>query len=83
MTAKQIPDWCGEHLIRCAQRETEPETDTSKIDLDLRRKKVAELIKMNLTAPEIARRLGVPDGTVYRDAAKLKMNMARKKRKTA
>jgi allophanate hydrolase subunit 2 len=69
------PDWCGEHLIRCAQRNEEPEIDVSENALDLRRKKVAKLVNMHLTAPEIARRLGVSDSVVYKDAARMGMRL--------
>ncbi|MCA0905159.1 helix-turn-helix domain-containing protein [Ruegeria marisrubri] len=68
-------DWRGEHLIRCQRPEEEPESDTRMNELDLRRKKVAKLINSNLTAPQIAERLGVSDSVVYKDAAKLKMKL--------
>ncbi|RBW63042.1 HTH domain-containing protein [Ruegeria sp. A3M17] len=65
----------GEHLIRCAPRADKDEPETRLNELDLRRKKVAKLINMQLTAPEIAQRLGCSDSIVYKDAAKLKMNL--------
>ncbi len=68
-------DWKGEHLIRCQKPEVDPEPDTKLQELDLRRKKVAKLINLHLTAPEIAQRLGCSDSIVYKDAAKLGMKL--------
>jgi len=68
-------DWRGEHLIRCQKSEDDGETDTRVNDLDLRRKKVAKMINLHLTAPQIAQRLGVTDSVVYKDAAKLQMKL--------
>lgn len=65
--------WRGEHLIRCQKPAGDAEPGTSMNELDLRRKKVAKLINLHLTAPQIAQRLGISDSIVYKDAAKLGM----------
>lgn len=68
-------DWRGEHLIRCQKPEDDRDTDTRVNDLDLRRKKVARLINLHLTASQIAQRLGVSESVVYKDAAKLQLKL--------
>ena len=67
--------WKGEHLIRCQKPEVDTEPDTKIQELDLRRKRVAKLINLNLTTPQIAQRLGCSDSIVYKDAAKLGMKL--------